>query len=404
MEADTEKEDVNFYSGIQMTSTPDQTHGSHHLMALQPETKEEKITPRTKKKKSALAKLADRKGRRKHAGSDHESDVGSQTSLQNREMTETETQQPEDKSLKTKRDLNILEENSIENAIGKGIEEKVEKTDIPMAVDSNDSDEGIVVNNSRTIEDSDVHASQNSSQAPTENTINRFRSLRMASEDSTAAPDSPTRSQFKPKPPPRAKGSKRFHDQNSSSEDVNQESVKPRTRKSPKPEDKNSDVESSSAFGSSTSLVIVKSAKKVDKLELGNDSFKISHNKNVINSKHEISVDEDGNDSDLNKTRTELFEKYEDVLKYDPQPLNAERPSGSSSPMSRLKKLKPISPLCAPPPLASDFTSASLRTSYRTDRPSSAVLHRPAADTISQRSYNSTSVLPLISTKDARDR
>uniref|UniRef100_A0A2C9M3J9 Inositol polyphosphate-related phosphatase domain-containing protein n=1 Tax=Biomphalaria glabrata TaxID=6526 RepID=A0A2C9M3J9_BIOGL len=78
-------------------------------------------------------------------------------------------------------------------------------------------------------------------------------------------------------------------------------------------------------------------------------------------------------------------------------------------------RLDPISPLHHPPPLSEEFTSNSLRTSYKID--SNAKNSLPleevdkisnksdsAADRLSQKSFTSTSVLPLITTKEARSR
>ncbi|CAL1534383.1 unnamed protein product [Lymnaea stagnalis] len=86
---------------------------------------------------------------------------------------------------------------------------------------------------------------------------------------------------------------------------------------------------------------------------------------------------------------------------------NIEAPQGSPL-------LDPISPKSQPPPLTKEFSSKSLRTSYKIDpnikkitplgQTDSTVDKADSGDCLSQKSYMSVSVLPLITTKEARLR
>lgn len=83
-------------------------------------------------------------------------------------------------------------------------------------------------------------------------------------------------------------------------------------------------------------------------------------------------------------------------------------------------RLEPISPRSHPPPLPKEFSSHALKTAYKIDpniRPrTSSTLSRPYTqsdsgglstgneDKISQRSFTSGSILPMITTKEARSR
>ena len=86
----------------------------------------------------------------------------------------------------------------------------------------------------------------------------------------------------------------------------------------------------------------------------------------------------------------------------------------STPPLSA--RLSPISPRSHPPPLTEEFSSHSLRTSYKIDpgaRPASSSGQGGqadksdsgnSADRLSQKSFQSASVLPVITTKEARSR
>ena len=139
------------------------------------------------------------------------------------------------------------------------------------------------------------------------------------------------------------------------------------------------------------------------------------------------SIDSIGSASDLKA----ITESYQQVLKADSSPSKkySEVYPGSVGKLTPVKdtamipepspgagKLSPIQPKTLPPPLPHDMKSASLRTTYKTDpsytmnkffgRSMSGVTEREKlhADTMSQRSFSTTTALHPLSTREARDR
>ena len=136
------------------------------------------------------------------------------------------------------------------------------------------------------------------------------------------------------------------------------------------------------------------------------------------------SLDTIGSASDLKA----ISENYQQVLKADSSPNKysevypGHSPGRDTSganipePSPGLGKLSPIQPRNLPPPLPHDMKSTSLRTTYKTDpsytmnkffgRSLSGVTEREKlhADTMSQRSFSTTTALHPLSTREARDR
>ena len=137
------------------------------------------------------------------------------------------------------------------------------------------------------------------------------------------------------------------------------------------------------------------------------------------------SIDSIGSASDLKA----ITESYQKVLKADSSPSKySEVYPGSAGKLTPSKetvvpepspgagKLSPIQPKHLPPPLPHDIKSTSLRTTYKTDpsytmskffgRSLSGVTEREKlhADTMSQRSFSTTTALHPLSTREARDR
>ena len=136
------------------------------------------------------------------------------------------------------------------------------------------------------------------------------------------------------------------------------------------------------------------------------------------------SLDTIGSASDLKA----ITESYQQVLKADSSPNKySEVYPGHSlgkdtsttnlpEPSPGLGKLSPIQPRNLPPPLPHDMKSTSLRTTYKTDpsytmnkffgRSLSGVTEREKihTDTMSQRSFSTTTALHPLSTREARDR
>lgn len=138
------------------------------------------------------------------------------------------------------------------------------------------------------------------------------------------------------------------------------------------------------------------------------------------------SIDTIGSASDLKA----ITESYQQVLKADssqnkysevyPGSVVKHSPGRDTAnipePSPGIGKLSPIQPKNLPPPLPHDMKSTSLRTTYKTDpsytmnkffgRSLSGVTEREKlhSDTMSQRSFSTTTALHPLSTREARDR
>ncbi|CAH1787853.1 unnamed protein product [Owenia fusiformis] len=125
-------------------------------------------------------------------------------------------------------------------------------------------------------------------------------------------------------------------------------------------------------------------------------------------------TDEDINESDI-EAAAQIQNQYEAIVASNATstPKNPRKQLDNSDLNERPNKLSPIKTRPTPPPLAADIQSTTLRTSYKTDhsyklnssveRPHSASMMRNSRmDTLSERSFHSTGVLPLISTQQAR--
>lgn len=265
-----------------------------------------------------------------------------------------------------------------------------------------------------------------SNKSPSDVTAHRFRSLKMASERSNSV-ESLKSSPFAPKPPttPRKlspKAEKRNRDHYSSGDE--QEIKKPLSSGDLKSINRNNNM-FESKFGTRSENLFKRDndfsnginnefrdreVERTDSQKMNRQSSSGTMNKEPMTSYVNIRDEELRDRTDSMSDYEAMTEKYNDVLNNkmprsrsntaDKEGLDHER---SHTPRS--ERLAPMTSKNPPPPAHGDYSSRILRTSYRSD-PSyfSKDSARYASDNISQRSFTSSSILPTITTKEARSR
>ena len=330
---------------------------------------------RTGKKKSALAKLAAHKSKNRVQPSD-DSDLGSKLSL----STRTES---------FFADMNIRDETSMQRSYPVDADVRVRYG----ANHNEDSDEGIEVSSSG------VHSRLSNGQSgaiPDLSHRNRFSTNVRASSslekmdiseshriDKESSLLDSTNDMYRPTPSARLNSAKRFRDQNSSGEEFDRDSGRTRVRKKSSETDQRKSNKTSNNRSEQKSSTIDKDSGTLSNQHLGNA----------------MEVNED----DVNSGKSSDVLSDEDKLAMLP----IQGPSASGSPMMSSRE----SPqrYGRGTTLGLDATPLSARHSphIKNDlgRPWSATLKSSQHyDTMSHHSFASTSVLPLISTQEARSR
>ncbi|KAJ8300522.1 hypothetical protein KUTeg_022041 [Tegillarca granosa] len=340
------------------------------------------------KKKSAVAKLAERKRRSSESGSE----FGSSLSLQSTDSKVTiETKSNKDTinkksngDIKGQNDSLIDQSKDTETITpklaprSKGVAADKAELSPPnyMDIDSDSEEE-------KNPESGDII----SKKAPSDATVHRFRALKVANDQGNSLKNSP----FVPKPPqtPRSarsisqKGEKRNREAGSSGEEAEIE-VKSKKQSSP------------------TSLDSPKLNKNVNK-----------SNELLIQKKLEKVKQEKDQTMSSETDLKEISKEYQNLVNADSlgpdSVVENNNLFGSGQVTPRSSKLPPLSPKSHPPPLAGDVSSRSLRTAYKTDTqyPFNRTMDyskKNSFDSISQHSLSSTSIMPLIPIKEARAR
>lgn len=342
------------------------------------------------KKKSAIAKLAERKRRSSESGSEFGSSISLQ-STDNKVTIETKSETNKDTNDK-KSNGDIKRQNDSVTEENKSTATTT-PTPAPRAkVVASDKSELSPPNYMDIDSDSEEEKSPESGdviskKAPSDATVHRFRALKVANEQANSLKNSP----FVPKPPqtPRSarsinqKGEKRNREAGSSGEEAEIE-VKSIKQSSP------------------TSLDSPKLNKNLNK----SDEVLIHKKLEKVKQEKDQTM---GSETDLK----EISKQYQNLVNADSigpdSVVENNNVYGSGQVTPRSSRLPPLSPKSHPPPLAGDVSSRSLRTAYKTDTqyPFSKTVDytkKNSFDSISQHSLSSTSIMPLIPIKEARAR
>ncbi|XP_041371073.1 phosphatidylinositol polyphosphate 5-phosphatase type IV-like [Gigantopelta aegis] len=273
------------------------------------------------------------------------------------------------------------------------------KSDVDM-----DVDEGF--DHDKKVTEDNLKGSQ------TDSTLHRLRNLRMATERSESV-ESLKSSPFIPKPPltPRSsrgssKGEKRIRDPSSSGEEADSHLKKSLFSTSPKKE--TNLVHNSGFILSSTSEKSQENSKKffTSQKESTKKSCTAENTLDSFGTNNSAFTGTLGSISDLRVIAGE----YKSILESDLSQSSILKEDDASH--KPVKFLPPVTPNTRPPPLPNSFSSKVLRTAYKSDPMYSAKTVPNASecgthstiDNLSQRSFASTSVLQVITIKEARMR
>ena len=375
------------------------------------------------KKKSPLTKLVERKKRQQVGASDVDSEYGSRVSIQNNRSSQGESTVPLEPEVIVER-KSSFGSSCVPCNSGKVSDLQDKPRPRPRRNSKTAASDGVAsapvdagpVKLGQGDGGSDPQASSRS--VPTDSTIHRFRKMRMASEQSDGA-DIKLQGPFVPKPPstprtPRSaavKGEKRNHEPTSSGDEPE---VDPK-RQMP---------------GKSDGEVVSKDAVQQGLVQ---EVAGASLNHSPKMSPGRSSVDRHDAEDPANETMNQLHSQYMRLMDEDSSkdsPLHVRRGSfgyhthDSAMSTPRSGRLAPLQVKSTPPPMETDVASHALRTAYKRDpsyRPSSSGMigHPNKAMSVGapmgrsgshvhlgsdNLSLSSASVMPVITTKEARSR
>ncbi|KAL5011304.1 hypothetical protein ScPMuIL_009855 [Solemya velum] len=416
----------------------------------------EKLTPRggRSKKRSLVSKLVDK--RRQTHTSDADSDFGSSSSLQNKFEDQSKLQGPQKNAIEEEAPLSAGTKDSAfsDDSFDKFLKSKTVKDngEYISALASSDCVERrpIPVPRKSTIVQNEIHSDipmdidedsndiKNTEKddlkknAPSDATLHRFRSLKMANEKSDTV-DSLKNSPFKPKPPtiPKSpskkspvKGEKRTRDPYSSSEEPEYDLKNQVSRH------KGTKLDSDSAFkftqktesrdvdGVGTNETGSHAASNVTVAQIHRETKTKSKDSRSNDISHDNVASSGKNLDDKNQkkriTRAEKIKSKKPLRNYDEsQPSNFMYNTTDGNFESRRgQKLSPLSPRKQPPPFPYSVSSRSLKTSYKSDpaylpdKEFSQTIAGKSPDSVSQTSaFTITNgVMKSIPTRHARSK
>ncbi|XP_074655396.1 phosphatidylinositol polyphosphate 5-phosphatase type IV-like isoform X2 [Tubulanus polymorphus] len=240
---------------------------------------------------------------------------------------------------------------------------------------------------------------------PSDSTLQKIRSYNVASD----LPEVAVESQFKPQPPRRPSDTKDSSEKRSNG--IHSENSGLRRPRNVSGGNDSSDGPSAPQRPSeyNTNKQLNSTDDEYNRIKHGErPNFKLD-----LSSRDsaESTKESDDADSDLNNTKSELQAEYESILTSTPRAELPLPPSGRPP-----KRLSPVIGASTPPPMDADISSTGLRTSYKSDmsktraeRASRATFSSfgqtgTSSDLGSLRSLQTQSSLPLITTKQARER
>ncbi|XP_071096881.1 phosphatidylinositol polyphosphate 5-phosphatase type IV-like [Haliotis cracherodii] len=364
-------------------------------------------TPK-RKKKGALAKLAERK-RRASLVSEAESNLGSVLSVKEKAVSTDEKGHSKSSSARNEvftsnesRDVYIEPVVVVKPNLPVGddaAKPKPKPRKMPKNSEGRVSPVGMEIDE-MALSDDDKDCLQGSQ---TDATLHRFRNLRMATERSGSV-ESLKSSPFMPKPPstPKksargsSKGEKRTRDPNSSGDEPDQghkrlvyQGLEDLNVNANDSNGANNIVQGSSTDHSQfLDSAVPKSRRKIrEHLNKEFDNADSAIGDSVSEPKAEVIM---GSVSDLKAVS-------ESIVSMDAK---------EKSLTPRSARLPPLSPKTRPPPLGQNISSKSLRTTYKSDLYPEKFMSSQQSnlDCLSERSFASSSVMTSITTRQARER
>lgn len=377
-------------------------------------------TPRSKaKKKSALSKLLDRKKRQVGSGIDTDSEFGSRASLQTKELPTV----PLEPKIVVKDQLQL----KCFPCKGSPLEEIPKPTPRKNSRSSDEHenlvnlDSGVKTN---SFENNDLNLGSPCKGTSSDTAVYRFRNMRMA-PDHNDVTDNLKQAPFVPKPPstprtprvsPPSTVEKRNLDTFSSGDD-------PDSGLKWKMSSDRGKLHSHSSHSNSRDSETTRTHDEPTLDSMLDTKSSLPESSGVLKSSSAGSdpgdPSEDGADKD-NCLQKPLLTDSKKSKKLNKKAMSLH--TDVSQPTPRSARLSSLPPKTAPPPLEADVRSLALRTSYKADpsyRPSSSTIlglfSKPLSDGniggmsssrhgFDNLSFTSSSVMPVITTQEARSR